>query len=79
MAEDTSKNFVDYLCHTLHQKGIITYKDEVRIEKGERINEQLMRTTEDVDLVEVSSSPFTRKRMMMLEDVDLEKDDGRGS
>ncbi|KAJ0566418.1 hypothetical protein HanIR_Chr06g0273551 [Helianthus annuus] len=30
-----------------------------------------MRTIEDVDLFEVSSSPFTRKRMMMLEDVDL--------
>ncbi|XP_076894599.1 TMV resistance protein N-like [Bidens hawaiensis] len=45
--EDTRKNFVDHLYHALHQKGIITYKDDERIEKGERISDQLVRSIEE--------------------------------
>ncbi|XP_035832724.1 disease resistance protein RPV1 [Helianthus annuus] len=45
--EDTRKTFVDHLYHALVNKGIITYKDDEKIEKGERINEQLMRSIED--------------------------------
>ncbi|KAF5788937.1 putative TIR domain-containing protein [Helianthus annuus] len=45
--EDTCKTFVDHLYVALVNKGIITYKDDEKIEKGERINEQLMRSIED--------------------------------
>ncbi|XP_076925860.1 TMV resistance protein N-like [Bidens hawaiensis] len=45
--EDTRKNFVDHLYHALHQKGIITYKDDEKIQKGERISEQLIRSIKD--------------------------------
>ncbi|KAJ0751761.1 putative TIR domain, P-loop containing nucleoside triphosphate hydrolase [Helianthus annuus] len=45
--EDTRKTFVDHLYHALNQRGIITYKDDEKIEKGKRINDQLMRAIED--------------------------------
>ncbi|KAJ0532054.1 putative TIR domain, P-loop containing nucleoside triphosphate hydrolase [Helianthus annuus] len=45
--EDTRKTFVDHLYHALHNRGIITYKDDEKIEKGKRINDQLMRSIED--------------------------------
>ncbi|KAJ0524522.1 putative TIR domain, P-loop containing nucleoside triphosphate hydrolase [Helianthus annuus] len=45
--EDTRKNFVDHLYHALHQKGIITYKDDEKINKGERIGDQLIESIED--------------------------------
>ncbi|PWA75811.1 disease resistance protein (TIR-NBS-LRR class) [Artemisia annua] len=45
--EDTRKNFVDHLYHALHNKGIITYKDDVKIEKGERIVDEAFRSIED--------------------------------
>ncbi|KAM0008722.1 putative TIR domain-containing protein [Helianthus debilis subsp. tardiflorus] len=45
--EDTRKTFVDHLYHALHQKGITTYKDDERIEKGERISDELIRCIED--------------------------------
>ncbi|XP_076912284.1 TMV resistance protein N-like isoform X1 [Bidens hawaiensis] len=45
--EDTRKNFVDHLYIALQQKGIITYKDDAKIEKGERIGDQLVRSIEE--------------------------------
>ncbi|KAJ0751776.1 putative TIR domain-containing protein [Helianthus annuus] len=45
--EDTRKTFVDHLYHALNQRGIITYKDDEKIKKGKRINDQLMRSIED--------------------------------
>ncbi|KAJ0751758.1 putative TIR domain, P-loop containing nucleoside triphosphate hydrolase [Helianthus annuus] len=45
--EDTRKTFVDHLYHALVSKGIITYKDDEKIEKGKRINDQLIRSIED--------------------------------
>ncbi|XP_076925922.1 TMV resistance protein N-like [Bidens hawaiensis] len=45
--EDTRKTFVDHLYHALCNRGITTYKDDEKIEKGERINEQLVRSIED--------------------------------
>ncbi|KAM0008734.1 putative TIR domain-containing protein [Helianthus debilis subsp. tardiflorus] len=45
--EDTRKTFVDHLYLALHQKGITTYKDEERMEKGERISDQLITAIED--------------------------------
>ncbi|KAM0030833.1 putative TIR domain, P-loop containing nucleoside triphosphate hydrolase [Helianthus debilis subsp. tardiflorus] len=45
--EDTPKKFVDNLYLALYQRGIYTYKDDERIEKGERISEQLSRSIEE--------------------------------
>ncbi|KAJ0886123.1 putative TIR domain, P-loop containing nucleoside triphosphate hydrolase [Helianthus annuus] len=45
--EDTRKTFVDHLYHALVNKGIRTYKDDERIEKGERISDELIRCIED--------------------------------
>ncbi|KAJ0751859.1 putative TIR domain, P-loop containing nucleoside triphosphate hydrolase [Helianthus annuus] len=45
--EDTRKNFVDHLYHALVNKGIITYKDDEKIKKGERIGDQLIESIED--------------------------------
>ncbi|XP_076932994.1 disease resistance protein RPV1-like [Bidens hawaiensis] len=45
--EDTRTNFVDHLYHALHSRGITTYKDDERIEKGKKINNQLMRSIEE--------------------------------
>ncbi|PWA87838.1 toll/interleukin-1 receptor (TIR) domain-containing protein [Artemisia annua] len=36
--EDTRKNFVDHLYHALKDKGIYTYKDDEKIQKGKRIS-----------------------------------------
>ncbi|KAJ0540699.1 TMV resistance protein N [Helianthus annuus] len=46
-AEDTRKTFVDHLYLALVNKGIVTYKDDETIKKGERISEQLIRSIED--------------------------------
>ncbi|XP_021979134.1 TMV resistance protein N-like [Helianthus annuus] len=45
--EDTRKTFVDHLYHALHHKGIITYKDDERMEKGRNISDELIRSIED--------------------------------
>ncbi|KAL8239631.1 hypothetical protein R6Q59_016198 [Mikania micrantha] len=45
--EDTRKTFVDHLYHALVSKGITTYKDDETIEKGERIDDQLIRSIEE--------------------------------
>ncbi|GJW59929.1 Toll/interleukin-1 receptor domain-containing protein [Tanacetum coccineum] len=45
--EDTRKNFVDHLYHALKDKGIYTYKDDVKIHKGKRISDDLFESIED--------------------------------
>ncbi|GJV89419.1 disease resistance TIR-NBS-LRR class family protein [Tanacetum coccineum] len=44
---DTRKNFVDHLYHALMDKGIYTYKDDVKIKKGEMISDELIKAIED--------------------------------
>ncbi|GJU51954.1 disease resistance TIR-NBS-LRR class family protein [Tanacetum coccineum] len=44
---DTRKNFVDHLYHALKDKGIYTYKDDVKIQKGKRISDDLFKSIED--------------------------------
>ncbi|KAL8239886.1 hypothetical protein R6Q59_016453 [Mikania micrantha] len=44
---DTRKTFVDHLYLALQSKGIRTYKDDEKIEKGEMINDQLIRSIEE--------------------------------
>ncbi|PWA38591.1 toll/interleukin-1 receptor (TIR) domain-containing protein [Artemisia annua] len=45
--EDTRKNFVDHLYTALHQQRIYTYKDDERLDKGKRINDELLTSIED--------------------------------
>ncbi|KAI3828340.1 hypothetical protein L1987_02440 [Smallanthus sonchifolius] len=45
--EDTRKNFVDHLYYALQQKSINTYKDDEKINKGKRINDELISSIED--------------------------------
>ncbi|KAI3703056.1 hypothetical protein L6452_28811 [Arctium lappa] len=45
--EDTRKTFVDHLYHALQNKSIHTYKDDERIKKGERIDDELIKSIED--------------------------------
>ncbi|GKC09468.1 disease resistance TIR-NBS-LRR class family protein [Tanacetum coccineum] len=44
---DTHKNFVDHLYHALMDKGIYTYKDDEKIQKGIRISDDLLKSIED--------------------------------
>ncbi|PWA49150.1 disease resistance protein (TIR-NBS-LRR class) family [Artemisia annua] len=45
--EDTRKNFVDHLYHALTDKGIYTYKDDEKIQKGKRISDDLIKAIQD--------------------------------
>ncbi|PWA63139.1 toll/interleukin-1 receptor (TIR) domain-containing protein [Artemisia annua] len=45
--EDTRKNFVDHLYHALKDKGVYTYKDDEKIQKGKRISDDLFKSIED--------------------------------
>ncbi|PWA48644.1 disease resistance protein (TIR-NBS-LRR class) [Artemisia annua] len=45
--EDTRKNIVDHLYHALKDKGIYTYKDDEKIQKGKRISDDLFKSIED--------------------------------
>nr|XP_043626385.1 disease resistance protein RPV1-like [Erigeron canadensis]XP_043626387.1 disease resistance protein RPV1-like [Erigeron canadensis] len=45
--EDTRRTFVDHLYYALHQQGIRTFKDDQRLEKGKRINDELLQSIED--------------------------------
>ncbi|PWA71351.1 toll/interleukin-1 receptor (TIR) domain-containing protein [Artemisia annua] len=45
--EDTRKNFVDHLYHALTDKGIYTYKDDEKIQKGKRISDDLLKSIQD--------------------------------
>ncbi|XP_031101969.1 TMV resistance protein N-like [Ipomoea triloba] len=40
--EDTRKNFVDHLYDRLNQKGLLTFKDDERLEKGQHISPTLL-------------------------------------
>ncbi|KAL8239806.1 hypothetical protein R6Q59_016373 [Mikania micrantha] len=45
--EDTRKTFVSHLHKALVNEGITTYKDDETIEKGERIDDQLIRSIQE--------------------------------
>ncbi|PWA87835.1 disease resistance protein (TIR-NBS-LRR class) family [Artemisia annua] len=45
--EDTRKNFVDHLYHALKDKCIYTYKDDEKIQKGQRISDDLFQSIEE--------------------------------
>ncbi|PWA37507.1 toll/interleukin-1 receptor (TIR) domain-containing protein [Artemisia annua] len=45
--EDTRKNFVDHLYAAFQQQGIHTFKDDKRLKKGKRIDNELIKSIED--------------------------------
>ncbi|KAI3724250.1 hypothetical protein L2E82_36021 [Cichorium intybus] len=45
--EDTRKNFVDHLYVALEQQGIHTFKDDEKLTKGNRINDELLKSIEE--------------------------------
>ncbi|CAH1435640.1 unnamed protein product [Lactuca virosa] len=45
--EDTRKSFVDHLYVALERQGIRTFKDDERLEKGKRINDELLKSIEE--------------------------------
>ncbi|KAJ0954903.1 putative TIR domain-containing protein [Helianthus annuus] len=45
--EDTRKTFVDHLYAALDQHGIPTFKDDERLQKGKKIDDELLRSIED--------------------------------
>ncbi|PWA62457.1 toll/interleukin-1 receptor (TIR) domain-containing protein [Artemisia annua] len=45
--EDTRNTFVGHLYNALKQKGFVTYMDDKKIEKGETIKNQLMKSIEE--------------------------------
>ncbi|KAK2994569.1 hypothetical protein RJ640_017298 [Escallonia rubra] len=45
--EDTRKSFVDHLYTALQQKGIYTFKDDERLEKGKAISPELLKAIEN--------------------------------
>ncbi|GJZ33964.1 Toll/interleukin-1 receptor domain-containing protein [Tanacetum coccineum] len=46
-SEDTRHNFVSHLYKALEQQGILTYKDDEKIKKGETIDTQLIESIEE--------------------------------
>ncbi|GKD20257.1 disease resistance protein RUN1 isoform X1 [Tanacetum coccineum] len=44
---DTRRTFIDHLYIALQQHGIHTFKDDERLEKGKRINDELLESIED--------------------------------
>ena len=45
--EDTRNNFTAHLYHALDQKGIITFIDDERLERGKSISPELLQTIEE--------------------------------
>ncbi|KAL4577394.1 hypothetical protein LXL04_013503 [Taraxacum kok-saghyz] len=41
--EDTRKNFVDHIYSALHQKGIVTFQDGEKLERGKSISPELLK------------------------------------
>ncbi|XP_052183207.1 TMV resistance protein N-like isoform X1 [Diospyros lotus] len=44
---DTRSGFVDHLYSALHQKGIFTFKDDLKLERGESISPTLLKSIEE--------------------------------
>ena len=45
--EDTRRNFTDHLFHALEKKGIFTFRDDERLERGTSIPEELLKAIEE--------------------------------
>ncbi|KAM0991094.1 hypothetical protein ACFX13_009644 [Malus domestica] len=55
--EDTRKSFVSHMYTALHNKGILTFKDDERLEHGKSISTALLKAIEESKLALVILSP----------------------
>ncbi|KAM7460212.1 hypothetical protein LguiB_036406 [Lonicera macranthoides] len=58
--EDTRKTFVDHLYYALHHRGIFTFKDDERLERGRSIAPELLQAIE-------LSRPMIEKNILLAE------------
>ena len=45
--EDTRNNFMDHLYKALNDKGIVTFRDEEKLERGKSISPELFKAIEE--------------------------------
>ena len=45
--EDTCKGFTDHLYNALEKKGILTFRDEEKLERGKFISQELVKVIEE--------------------------------
>ena len=46
-SEDTRKSFTDHLFHALKKKGIFTFRDDEKLERGKSISEELLKAIKE--------------------------------
>ncbi|GJT97389.1 disease resistance TIR-NBS-LRR class family protein [Tanacetum coccineum] len=68
--EDTRKNFVDHLYHAFKDKGIYTYKDDERIQRGKRISDDLFKSIQDSKFYIIVFSKINAFSSMVLKSFD---------
>ena len=55
--EDTRKGFTGHLCAALERKGIVTYRDDKNLERGEVIKDELLKAIEESMFAIIVLSP----------------------
>ena len=65
---DTRKNFTDHLYYALKQKGIITFRDDEKLERGKYISEELLNAIEESKYaIVVLSTNYASSRWCLIE------------
>ncbi|XP_030934372.1 TMV resistance protein N-like isoform X2 [Quercus lobata] len=65
---DTRKNFTDHLYTALKQKGIITFRDDEKLERGKYISQELLKAIEESKYaIIVLSTNYTSSRWCLIE------------
>ena len=66
--DDTRKNFRDHLYTALKQKGIITFKDDEKLERGKYISQELLKAIEESKYaIVVLSKNYASSRWCLIE------------
>ena len=65
---DTRKNFTDHLYTALKQKGIITFRDDEKLERGQYISQELLKAIEESKYaIIVLSTNYASSRWCLIE------------
>ena len=65
---DTRKNFTDHLYIALKQKGIITFRDDEKLERGKYISPELLKAIEESkNAIIVLSTNYAFSRWCLIE------------
>ena len=67
--EDTRKSFTDHLYTTLKQKGIFTFRDDEKLERGEPIKPKLLKAIEELRFAIVILSKNYARSMWYLDEL----------